>query len=442
MQRNIYKNYLLAVLTVIAVSSFVERAALGLVLDSIKADLQLSDTQLGMLGGFAFAVFYSVMGIPIARWADSGNRVSIIAVTASMWSVAVTLCAAATTFVQLLLIRVVVAVGEAGCTPPAFSLIADTFTRAERPRASAIFGTAAPLSTVIGFFFAGWLNQLYGWRVTFTLIGLPGIVLATLAWLTLKEPRRMQSQLQVAPAPVIQPTLRQVASKLSMNRTFMYLLLKFSVISFFANGIFLWLPAFVMRTYGATPAETGMWLALIWGGCGVAGAYLGGALASRYAAGNERLQFRVLACAVGAAGTLSALAYVAPTQHVAFALIGISTFGLAATNGPVFAAIQSLVPEHMRAVAIALVYLVANLIGMGLGPLAAGALSDALRPVVGEESLRYALLILSPGYLLGGWLVWRASGTVAQDLADVQLERHSPTGELVSLEESANASRL
>lgn len=442
MQEKTYKNYLVAVLTLIAMSSFVERAALGLVLDNIKADLHLSDTQLGFLGGISFALFYSVMGVPIARWADRGDRVTIISWAAASWSMAVAFCAAATSFVQLLLIRVVVAVGEAGATPPAFSLIADNFTRAERPRASAIYGTAAPLSTVIGFFFAGWLNQLYGWRTTFLVLGLPGLVLAVLAWLTLKEPRRAKQQSNIGTAPAIQPTMKQVAGTLWANRTFLHLLLGFSIMCFFANGIFLWLPAFVMRTYNVTPAYTGMWLAGIWGVCGVAGAYLGGTLASRHAAGNERLQFRVLAAVIGGGGALSTFAYIAPSQYAAFALIGVSTLGLAASNGPIFAAIQTLVPEHMRAVSIALVYLVANLVGMGLGPLAAGALSDVFRVWVGDESLRYALLVLSPGYLVGGWHVWRASKTVTQDLAVVQPDRQSAARGMNVLEESANASRL
>jgi MFS family permease len=189
-QATTYRNYLLTSLLVILVFNYVDRLALGVVLQDIKVDLDLTDTQLGFLSGIAFALFYSVMGVPIARWADRGDRVVIIVLCTGLWSVAVLLCGVATSFVQLLLIRVVVAIGEAGCTPPAFSLIADYFNRAERPRAAAIYGLGGPLATIVGFFLAGWLNELYGWRVTFMALGAPGLLLAALAWFTLKEPRR------------------------------------------------------------------------------------------------------------------------------------------------------------------------------------------------------------------------------------------------------------
>src|ERR1700676_3981231 len=159
MREHRYRNYLLAVLVVILAFNFVDRLALGLLLQNIKADLHLSDTQLGILTGIAFALFYSVMGIPIARWADRGNLVTIITFTVALWGAAVAVCSLAAGFWQLLIIRIGVAVGEAGCHPPAFSLIADYFTRAERPRVVAIYMLGVLLSFVIGYFLAGWLNE-------------------------------------------------------------------------------------------------------------------------------------------------------------------------------------------------------------------------------------------------------------------------------------------
>jgi len=166
--------------------------SLGVALQSIKTDLHLSDTQLGLLSGLAFAFLYAVMGIPIARWADSGNRIAIISLTIALWSAAMALCALAKTFVQLLLIRVGLAIGEAGCIPPAHSLIADHFTRAERPKAVSLYMLGVPLSAVLGYFLSGWLNELYGWRVMYMLLGLPGLGLSAVAWLTLKEPREIR----------------------------------------------------------------------------------------------------------------------------------------------------------------------------------------------------------------------------------------------------------
>lgn len=419
MQAGTYRNYLLTSLLVILVFNYVDRLALGLVLQDIKVDLDLTDTQLGLLSGIAFALFYSVMGVPIARWADRGNRVLIIALTAGLWSVAVMLCGVAASFVQLLLIRVLVAVGEAGCTPPAFSLIADYFNRAERPRAAAIYGLGGPLSTIVGFFLAGWLNELYGWRVTFIVLGAPGLLLAVLAYLTLKEPRRGAGR----EAPNVQqsvknePRFEEVCVTLWSNVTFRHLLLCLAVMFFFIYGILQWLPTMMIRSFQLTGGQLGTSLAITFGVAGVLGAYLGGELASRYAANNEQLQLRALGFAISGAGVFSFIAYMSTHVYVVLGLTGLAMLALNTVNGPLFATIQTLVPERMRAVAFSLVYLVANLVGMGLGPLAAGILSDAMQPWAGEESLRYALLVLSPGYLWAAWHAWRASRTVTRDLA-------------------------
>jgi MFS family permease len=436
MKESIYKNYLLAVLLVILAFNNMDGLALGLVLQNIKMDLHLSDTQLGFLSGIAFALFYSVMGIPLARWADRGDRVTIISVTAAVWSVMVALCGIAASFVQLLLIRVGVAVGEAGCMPPAHSLIPDYFTRDERPRAVAIFLLGGSLSVVIGYFLAGWLNELYGWRTTFAVLGSAGLVPAALARLTLKEPRRAKlsteeasrfaangrSQPEGARESPVQPSLREIGATLWANITFRHLLFSFSVTSFFVSGIAQWQPTFFIRSFGLKTGELGTWFAMIYGLGGMLGLYLGGELASRYAANNERLQLKAMAVMYSWFGLISILIYLSPNHYVAFGLMALATLASATTNGPLLATIQTLVPPRMRATSIAIIYLFANLIGTGLGPLAAGALSDALRPWAFQESLRYALLALCPGCLWGAWHLWKASKTVSRDLQALELE--------------------
>jgi MFS family permease len=426
----VYKNYLLSVLMVVLAFNYVDRLALGLVLQNIKADLALTDTQLGLLGGIAFALFYSLMGVPIARWADRGNRVTIISITTLLWSTAVVLCGAAGTFLQLLLIRVGVAVGEAGCIPPAHSLIADYFGRVERPRAVARYMLGGPLSVVIGYFVAGWLNEFYGWRATFMLLGLPGLGLAALTRFTLREPRRIEPTLErrdgyVTPASE-QPTLKEVFTTLSTNSTFRHLLFCFSVLSFFGNGIGQWQPAFFIRSYGLQTGQLGTWFAVIYGLGGLIGICLGGEWASRYAAGNERLQLKVMALACSGLGVVSICIYLSPDRHLAFGLTSLAAVGGATITAPLFAMIQTLVPQRMRAMAIAVIYLLANLVGLGLGPLAAGILSDALRPLLGEESLRYALLALCPGYLWSAWHLWMANRTVTKDIEGIRL-KHDQT---------------
>lgn len=430
-----YKSYLLTVLLSILAFNYVDRMALGLLLQDIKVDLDLSDTQLGFLSGIAFALFYSIMGIPIARWADRGNRVMIISLTAALWSAAVALCGAAANFLQLLAVRIAVAVGEAGCIPPAHSLIADYFTRAERPRAMATYMLGGPLSLVVGYFAAGWLNEFYGWRMTFLLLGLPGLALAALAWFTLEEPRSRHRATKgtgedIATSPFVSadavtdnPSIKEVFVTLWANITFRHLLLCFAVATFFSYGIWQWAPAFFIRSYGFQTGELGTWFAATWGVAGLLGVYLGGELASRHAAQNESLQLKAMALVYAVLTVVSAFIYLSSNRYLAFALMALAAVGGYALKGPLFATIQTLVPDRMRAMSIALIYLAANLVGMGLGPLAAGALSDAFRPWVGEESLRYALLTLCPGYLWCGWHLWRGSRTVGRDVQSAQAGR-------------------
>lgn len=439
MKESHYKRYLLSVLLSILAFNYVDRRILGLLLQDIKLELALTDTQLGLLTGMAFAFFYSIMGIPIARWADRGNRVTIITVTTALWSAAVALCGLAGTFVQLLLVRIGVAVGEAGCMPPAHSLIADHFTRAERPRAVSIYMLGGPLSVVIGYFIGGWLNEFFGWRMTFMLLGLPGVALAAVAGFTLREPRvkaRSQPSHTGSTASLraaSQPGLGEVFLTLWSIQTFRHLVMCFAVASFFGYGIGQWEAAFFIRSYGLETGELGTWFAVIWGLGGLFGTYWGGVWASRYAAGNERMQLQVMGVAFGGFGVISAAMYLSPNHYLAFGLMAIATIGFATATGPLFATIQTLVPSRMRAVSIAIIYLFANLIGLGLGPLATGIMSDAFRPIFGNESLRYALLTLCPGYLWAAWHLWRASATVS---ADVQAARHAEERRLTDPDET------
>lgn len=423
-----YRSYLLIVLMTILGFNFVDRIALGIISQDLKTDLHLSDTQLGFLGGLGFALFYSVMGIPIARWADRGNRVTIISLTTALWSIAVALCAAASGFFQLFLIRIGVAVGEAGCIPPAHSLIADYFSRAERPRAVSRYMLGIPLAVVVAYFAAGWINQFYGWRVTFVAIGIPGVALALLARLTLKEPRiARQSSTEPARVPsqdIEKPAsdcpLAEVCRVLWKVRAFRHLLVCFSIWYFFAYGLSQWTPVFFIRSHGMQTGELGTWFALLSGLASVLGIYLGGQLATRYAANNEPLQLRACALAFVWFALLNIGSFLASDRYLALAAMAIALLGANMVQGPVLATIQTLVHPQMRAQSIAIVYLFANLIGMGLGPLAAGALSDALQASLGKESLRYSLIVLCPGYFWAAWHLWQASRTVIQDLQDAQ----------------------
>lgn len=426
MKKPSYKHYVLGTLLVVMAFNFVDRLALAVVMQDIQAELALSDTQLGLLTGIAFALFYSVMGIPIARWADRGNRVTIISLTTALWSVAVMLCGLIGNFFQFMLIRIGVAVGEAGCIPPAHSLIADYFSRAERPRAVAIYMMGAPLSAVFGYFLAGWLNELYGWRAMFVILGVPGLALAALARWTLREPRLAKPALEPRASTTmqpLQPRLAEVFRVLWTNTTYRHLLFCFSVMSFFSAGVLQWNPTFFIRSFGLQTGELGTWFAVIHGLGGILGAFCGGELASRFAPNNERLQLELCGLAYLGFGVLSASVYLSSNYYWAFAFLTIGVIGSYLTTGPLFATLQTLVPGRMRATSLAIMYLFSNLIGLGLGPLIVGALSDALRPMFAEDSLRYALLALCPGYVWAAWHVWRASTSITGDLKAAEAER-------------------
>jgi MFS family permease len=412
---------LLAILTLISAFNWTDRIALGVVQEGIKRSLLLSDTELGLLGGIAFALFYSIMGIPIARWADKGNRALIITLTTASWSALVALSAVVRNFGQLLLIRVGIGVGEAGCVPPAHSLLADRFSRVERPRAMSVYMQAAPVAMVIGYAVSGWIDQTLGWRDTFLVIGLPGLILALVAALTVKEPRRQAGasstnvEVEGEQRPTESLPVRDTLRRLWAIRSFRHLLMCFAIWYLFGYGLLQWQPTFYVRSHGLTSGQVGMWFGLVYGLVGGLGVFLGGELATRYAANNERLQLMACALAFIIYGGLTAGSLLTNNIHVSFALLSLAILGGNISQGPILATLQTLVPPNMRAFSIALVYFVANLVGLGFGPLAVGGLSDVLHARVGQESLRWALVALCPGYIWAAAHLWLAGARIDTD---------------------------
>jgi MFS family permease len=414
---------LLCILVVILALNNAEFSISGLALQDIKVDLDLSDTELGLLTGIVFALFNSLMGVLIARWADHGNRVVVIAVTTGIWATMVVLSGLASRFPEFLLCRVGVAIGGAGCIPPALSLISNSFARSDRPKAVAIYWLGPPLGLALGYFAAGWVNQLFGWRTAFLSLGLAGLALAALASVSLKEPRtRLTSapqKLQEKSVESGKASAKEVLEILWTSRTFRKVVMAFSAMSIFGSGITQWQATFFVRNFNLQTGELGTWFAAIFGLGGLLGSYCGGSLTQRYAESNERKQLRGVALAFAFYGIVTAIAFVVPNQYAAFALLAIANLASSATNGPLFSTIQILVPDRMRATSVALFTLFSVLIGMGLGPLSVGLLSDGLSNILGSEALRFALLIMCPGYLLGGWQIWQASNCVGRDIANV-----------------------
>jgi MFS family permease len=418
-----YARYVLGVLLAAYAFNFLDRQVLSIALESIKADLQLSDTQLGVLTGAAFAIFYSIAGMPIARWADRGDRPVIISAALGVLSMAVALCSVVGSFAQLTCVRIGAAVGEAGLVPPAHSLVATYFDRSQRLRAMSIFLLGGPLSAGAGYLMGGWLTELFGWRMAFLLTAIPGVVLAVLVRWTIHEPRRVTSASSVAPA-LPAPSASAVLRVLWGQHTFRNLLIASTVLYLFGCGLVQWLPVFFIRVHHMPIGELGMWMAINWGIGNAIGTLAGGYLTHRRTADAERRQLRIMAAIAVVYVPLNVVALLSPDESLAMGCLFVAALINALATAPTFALIQSLVPEHMRATAVAAVFLASNLIGLALGPLLVGGLSDALAHAYDSDSLRIALLACMPGYWWVAAHLLQASRTVMADLASVEALRY------------------
>jgi predicted MFS family arabinose efflux permease len=389
------RNYALGLLLVVSIFNYLDRQILSILLEPIKRDLQLSDTALGFLTGIAFALFYTFAGIPIARWADQGVRRTIIALGLAVWSGMTALTGLAQTFTQLALARVGVGIGEAACSPPAHSLLSDYFPPERRGTALSIFALGVPFGIMLGYLVGGWINQYFGWRTAFFVVGLPGLVLALVLRLTLREPPRGHSEGLHTSGPIATESIGDVLRFMWGLRSFRHLSLAAALHAFYGYGALAFIPAFMMRVHGMTnTAELGLWLGLIVGVFSGIGTFLGGTLSDRLAGSKKDMRWYMW---LPAGATLlgvpfSFLFYLWPEGRTALLLnIPGSILG-PMWLGPTGAMTQGLVKLRMRATASAILLFIINLIGLGLGPQTVGMVSDLLTPSYGTEAIRYALL--------------------------------------------------
>ena len=282
-----YKRYVIGLLLVVYICNYVDRQILALLMEPIRREFRLSDTQLGFLSGPAFVLLYATMGIPIARYADRRNRVTIISLSIAIWSGMVMLSGFAGNFWHLLLARVGVGIGEAGCTPSAQSLISDYCSPIERTRALSIYLLGLPLGVLVSYLLGGWINQAFGWRMAFMAVGLPGLILAWLVKRTIQEPPRYRNDNTVAVTKTRVP-IGVVFATLWRRRALRHLTIAFAIVGTVAASTLAWLPAFFIRTHGMATGELGTWLAPVTGIGGGVGIWLGGFLATRYGAHDAR----------------------------------------------------------------------------------------------------------------------------------------------------------
>ncbi len=404
-----YRIYVLLILVLVYTFNFIDRVIVGILAPPIKADLGLTDTQLGLLGGTAFALFYTGLGIPIARLADRYSRVWIMTAALALWSGFTAACGLAQSFAQLFLTRIGVGVGEAGGVAPAYSLVTDYFPTQQRARALAVYSFGIPIGSALGLVFGGVIASYVDWRAAFIAVGLAGLVIAPLFRATVREPPRGQFDPPTARRSPV--SFGEVLRTLAGKPSFWGISLGASCSSIMGYGLFFWLPSFFIRSYGLTLMQVSVWFGSITLIGGVAGIWLGGSLADRYGSRSRAAYALVPAFAFIASLPFLFAGALAPTALLSFVSFAILYALALAWLGPVICAVQQLVAPSMRATASAIFLFDNNLIGIGAGTVILGALSDGLAERFGAESLRYAILCGSAFYVLSaGFLILSARG--------------------------------
>ena len=408
--------YAMFILTIVYSFNFIDRQLLAILQEAIKADLLLSDSQLGLLTGFAFAAFYVTAGIPIARWADRGNRRDIVALSLFVWSFMTAISGLVNNYIQLLLARIGVGIGEAGGSPPSHSIISDIFPPNKRASAIGFYSMGVSVGILFGFLAGGWLNEFFGWRVAFLVVGAPGILLAVVVRMSIPEPiRGLTEKRQVSNQAV---PLGQVVSVLWSRRSFRHLAMGAGLNAFAGYSISNWTASFMIRSHGMTTGELGTWLSMTIGLGGAVGVFCGGLLADRLAPRDQRWYAWLPALAGFICLPFMTAVYLVANPYTALLMGVVPGILFNVYLGNTIATTHSLVGLRMRALSSAILFLVINTIGLGLGPWSIGLLSDYLEPQLGAESLRYAMLYLLPAVMF--WSAchfYLASRTLRRDLA-------------------------
>jgi predicted MFS family arabinose efflux permease len=390
---------LLTMVTLVFVVNMLDRQILGMLLPQIRAEFHLSDTALGLLAGPTFAVIYAVMGIPLAMLADRTSRRNLIVAALALFSATTVLCGMAGNFLQLLLARFGTGIGEAGTAPAINAMIADVYPPERRAGALSVYSAGANAGILLAFFGGGWIAQVAGWRMAFMAAGVPGLMLALLFLVLVREPVRMTQRRNFNPVAALrllwpQPGFRPIVLGAAMTSISGYAAITF-------------IPSFLTRSHHMRPVEIGITLALAAGVLGFAGTALPGLFADRR--GDASFGLRVSAIGMLVALPFTAIFYLADNPAIAIAALSVPALVATSYLGPCMAAVQNMATGGMRAQAAALPLLIITLVGLGIGPQIVGIISDTLRPHYGEQSLRYALLFNIVPSSLAALCFWRAS---------------------------------
>ena len=396
-----YSNYVLGILFLAYVINFVDRQILAILIPYIKEDLQLSDTMIGFLTGTAFALFYATAGLPIARWADRGSRRSIIALGLVIWSGFTAASGMVRSAAQMAIARVGVGVGEAALSPPAHSLLADYFPPERRATALGIYSMGIHIGILFGLTIGGWLGDTYGWRQAFYVVGVPGLILALVVRLTVREPERGRYEVASDNAKSDQPAIGEVLSFLWARRSFRHLAFATGLTAFGGYAFATWGGVFLYRVHGMSVTEAGRNLGFAIGISGAIGSVLAGMIADRF--GQRDVRWWLWVAAIAAIGPLPFMLffYFHSDPNLATLVVFPGLMMGAMYQGPVFSTVQTMAPVRMRSVASAILLFIINIIGLALGPQTVGILNDTVFAHYGDEAIRYSMA--SVGVVMGVW---------------------------------------
>jgi len=409
------RRYALAILAIVYMFNFIDRQILAILLPSIKEEFQVGDAVLGLLAGTAFALFYVVLGVPIARLADRANRRNLIALAVAVWSGMTALSGFAANIWQLALARVGVGIGEAGCSPPAHSMIADLYPPEQRSSAMGVYTLGISAGIMLAYLAGGWVVDNYSWRHAFFIVGLPGLLLAALVRFTIIEPPRGATDNRADSGE--QPPFMDVVRFLASRRSFVFMALGAGASSFVGYTIIFEMPSFLGRSFEIGATSIGVWLGLIYGFAGGLGFFLGGYFADRMGLQGHRRALNFIAASTLLSTACLAAVFLSTTLVWCLSLLVFPSVIMNFYLAPVLGQTQSLVSLRMRAVASSLLLLILNVLGLMIGPALTGLVSDLLRASQGNESLRYALLIATVVMLpVAALCYWQAGRSIDADL--------------------------
>jgi len=405
----------LLILLLAYIFNFIDRQIIGVLALPIKAELGLSNTQLGLMGGIAFALFYSGLAIPIAWLADRRSRVRIIAGSVALWSLFTAACGLSQNFWQLFLARMGVGIGEAGGVAPSYSLISDFYPKEKRGRALAFFSLGIPIGSALGVFFGAWIASHLDWRSAFLIVGLAGLPAALLVWLFIPEPVRGGHDTKDGAASDPAPPFLEVAA--TMMRIPSFWLLSFGAASgsILGYGLIFWLPSFFALSFQLSLGAVGWFYGSIVLIGGIAGTWLGGWFGDRTGPADPGAYARIPALCFLVAAPVFAIGLFAPSLWLGWLLFAVGQMLALAWLGPIIAAVQHIVPPNMRATASASFLFINNLIGIGFGIFFLGFMSDTMAPLHGENALKYSILYGLVFYLLSAGIYLAASRRLARD---------------------------